>query len=91
MTTFEILKGYGYEERNGALWTGSGSLVAGFTCTIAQKGENTFGVEYHKWYYDEWGDPLVDEHQRVLLSLPELWEFVCNKRTLWLYSRHRFA
>lgn len=82
MTTIEILKGYGYEERNGALWTGAGSLVAGFTCTIRVEGENSYVVDYKRWAYDCDGEEVDYGVAHLNLDLAGLWEFVCDKRPL---------
>lgn len=84
MTTMEILKVYGYQQKGDALFAGKGSLVWGFTCSVRELGENAYRVEYSAWEYDCEGECVRDDRTDSTLSLRELYEFLWGEKALHL-------
>lgn len=84
MTTIEILKGYGYQQRGESVWNGAGTLVWGWTCEVTPLGAERYAVEYRAWGYDQYGDPYRDEHRVLVTDLAELYQLLWGERAVFL-------
>ena len=88
MTIPAILKGYGFETlRGNSVWWGCGSLVWGHTAEIKPLGKDLYEVKYHHWYYDSWGDPVVEEEETLSLHGAKALEYLFERLPLWRYRR----
>lgn len=67
-TIFGILDNYGFERKNkSTMRWGCGSLVWGHIAEVKNLGNDFYEIRYHRWQYDEWGEPVIDEQISTVL------------------------
>lgn len=77
-----ILATYGFipARRNAkALWWGTGSLVWGYTAEVKRVGKNLYEVKYHEWYYDSYGEPVVEKSETSVLYGAEMLAYLMER------------
>lgn len=68
-SVFATLLNYRFEasRRPNTIWWGIGSLVWGDTFHVTALGGDLYEVTHHHWFYDQYGDPVVDTTEKVVL------------------------
>lgn len=85
-TITSILLTNGFETRSeNTLWWGIGSLVWGWIAEVRDLGGDLYEARYQHWFYDQWGDPVEDTDEVVVLHGARALEYLFERLPLWRY------
>lgn len=91
MPIYDILANYGYENRNGKMWWGIGSLVWGYIVEVSHNYESgEYHIRYRAWEYNCAGDCVCDEADDIDLKPYEVLTYLVPRLPMyyWQYRRH---